>query len=137
VQYMIETFKLSGAFQRENIQWLFDNANSVCIPFSIPADGTRVCFGEVLANGAKRNSLFNINNGFGKRTSSGFRNSQNMISKPGGAFRSDAGQLVELLNESSDWFGGSSVFWLQIDQDSDLNFLKRSSCFLLYGVSFS
>jgi hypothetical protein len=48
MQYMIETFVLSGSLQRQDIQWLFDHTYNTMVSLIAGADGAGIGISDVL-----------------------------------------------------------------------------------------
>ena len=101
-QHVIDAVVGAGAFQRQQVAWLFHDTNQGVVAAWIAADGALsvLGLGEVEAGGAVSGAILGVADGVGE--GEGFLGgcAQDVVGEALGRFGADAGQAAELVDEA-------------------------------------
>ena len=102
---MVQPQKAVGPLQGQNVQRVFHHADLVLVALRIGADIAGAGVGQVLALLAEHDFLLHRLNGFRQVVSLLLRQADDVVGQPLGAFGSNPGQPVQLLDQPGQ--GGS------------------------------
>ena len=114
---MVPTGNLPGSFQRDNVQWLLDDANPLSYA-RIGAYLAGIVLGDVEANRAHADSVAHFLDRRGQGHGFVTRCTDQVKGEPGGRFRSDAGQFAEFVDQPRDRCRGSATSRWLLQEDS-------------------
>src|ERR1022692_4794283 len=102
---MIDAVIMARFFRGGDVGWLLDNADELLVASRTAAIDTRIDVGNVVADGAQTQFLFEVTNGGGEGFGVIGAGTENVKGEALRAFVADAGQLLQFVDEPRHRFG--------------------------------
>src|SRR5207249_3121979 len=102
MEHVVEAAKAARALDGEDVERLFDDADDAAVAAVVAADVARIRFGDVLTDRAEDRTFLQLDDRVGEAEGIVVRDTEEVIREALRALRSDAGKLVEFVDELCD-----------------------------------